>query len=99
MANEAGDMKTLGNFSKLIELVSVNADYNPANQALTVASLNAKKTAGYAAVSDVGAKQSPSKAAINDRQVEFEDLRPVVTRAGNVLRASTADECKPQAQE
>jgi hypothetical protein len=92
MANESGDSKLLGNFSKLIELVSVNADYNPANPVLTVASLNAKKTAGLAAVSDVGAKQAPHKAAVNDRQAEFEDLRPVVTRAGNMLRASTADQ-------
>ena len=91
MANEAGDMKILGNFSKLIELVSVNADYNPANPALSVASLNTRKTAGSTAVSDVGAKQAPSKAAINDRQAEFDDMRPVVTRSGNMLRASTAD--------
>jgi hypothetical protein len=54
MANESGDMKLFGNFSKLIELVSANADYNPANTALSVASLNVQ-TAASAAISDVGA--------------------------------------------
>src|SRR5437764_13631255 len=91
MANEEGDMKLLGNFSRLIELVSVNSDYNPANLSLKIPALNTQKTAGSTAVSDVGAQQAPSKAAINDRQAQFEDMRPVVTRAGNMLRASTAD--------
>jgi len=92
MANESGDSKLLGNFSKLIELVSVNADYNPANPALKVPSLNTKKATGYAAVSDVGTTQAPHKAAVNDRQGVFEDLRPVVRRSGNMLRASSADQ-------
>jgi len=28
MPSESGDMKLLGNFSKLFELVSINPDYN-----------------------------------------------------------------------
>ena len=63
MANEAGDMKILGNFSKLIELVSVNADYNPANPAITVASLNTKKTAGSTAVSAAASASARTVAA------------------------------------
>lgn len=35
MANDAGDMKLLGNFSKLIELISNNPDYNPANSPMS----------------------------------------------------------------
>jgi hypothetical protein len=92
MANEAGDMKLLGNFSRLIELVSVNADYNPANTALRVASLNTQKTAVSTAISDVGAQQAPFKAAVNDRQAAFDEMRPVVTRAGNMLQASGSDQ-------
>ena len=45
MASESGDMKLLGNFTRLIELVSVNPDYNPANLSLKVSALNAQKTA------------------------------------------------------
>ena len=90
MANESGDMKLLGNFSKLIELVSVSTDYHPANLALSVASLNAQKNAASQAISDVGAQQAPFKAAVNDRQAAFEEMRPLVTRAGNMLRASGA---------
>lgn len=92
MPSESGDMKLLGNFSKLVEFVSVDADYNPANTALSVASLNAQEAAAAAAISDVAAQQAPFKAAVNDRQAEFEDLRPLVRRAGNVLRASGADQ-------
>ncbi len=91
MANESGDMKLLGNFSKLIEPASTNPNYNPANASLKIPALNAKKTGATAAVGDVGTNEAPHKAAVNDRQSVFEDLRPVVTRAGNMLQASGAD--------
>ena len=58
MANESGDMKPLDNFSKLIKLVSVNADYNPANTALRVSSLSPQKTADDSTVADVGTQQA-----------------------------------------
>jgi hypothetical protein len=91
MANESGDMKLLGNFSKLIELISVNPDYNPANEAIKVPALNAQKTAAQAVVTDIGTKEAPYKAAINDRQGLFEGLARVVSRAGNMLQASGAN--------
>jgi hypothetical protein len=49
MPSESGDMKFLGNFSRLIELVSINQDYNPANAAIKVSTLNTQKTACQAA--------------------------------------------------
>lgn len=90
MANESGDMKLLGNFSKLIEAVSLNPDYNPANPALKVPALNTQKTAAQAAVDAIGAKAAPYKAAVNNRQEGFEDLPAVVSRSGNMLKASGA---------
>lgn len=90
MANEAGDAKLIGNFSKLIELVSANPDYNPANVKLKVPALTAQKTAAQAAAADVGANEAPYKAAVNDRQDAFEDVAPTMTRSGNMLEASGA---------
>jgi hypothetical protein len=90
MANEAVDMKLLGNFSKLIELVSLDPDYNPANSAIKVPALTAQETAALAAVADIGTKEAPYKAAVNDRQEGFEGLASIVSRAGNMFKASGA---------
>jgi hypothetical protein len=90
MATESGDAKLLGNFSKLIEFVSVNPDYNPANPSLKVLALNAQKTAAVDVVTDIGAQEAPYKAAVNERLEGFEGLGPTVSRAGNMFRASGA---------
>jgi hypothetical protein len=90
MTSESGDTKLLGNFNKLIELVSLNTDYNPANPALPVPALNIRKTTGLAAVTDVGAKEAGHKAVINDRQYLFEGVPALMTRSGNMLKASGA---------
>jgi len=92
MGNESGDMKLLGNFSKLIELVSINPDYNPANATIKVPALNAQKAAAQAVVSNIGAQEAPYKVAVNERQEGFERLSPVVTRSGNMLKASGASQ-------
>lgn len=90
MAPESGDAKLLGNFSKLIEFVSVNPDYDPANPSLKVPALNTQRTAALAAVADIGAREAPFKSAVNERQEGFEDLPPIVSRAGNMFKASGA---------
>lgn len=90
MATESGDAKLLGNFSKLIEFVSVNPDYNPANASLKVTALNAQKAAAVDVVAQVGAQEAPYKAAVNERLEGFEGLGPIVSRAGNMFKASGA---------
>lgn len=90
MPSESGDMKLLGNFSQLIELISLDPNYNPANPALPVPALNTRKTAGLAAVGDVGAKEAAFKAVVNDRQDLFEGVPGLMTRSGNMLKASGA---------
>jgi|SRR5882724_319432 len=90
MATESGDAKLLGNFSKLIEFVSVNPDYNPANPSLKVPALNAQKAAAVDVVADIGAQEAPYKAAVNARLEGFEGLPPIVSRAGNMFKASGA---------
>lgn len=90
MASESGDMKVLGNFSKLIELVSIDPNYNPANTKLKVPALTTQNNAALAATGDVRTKDAPYKAAVNDRQEIYDVMRPVVTRSGNMLQASGA---------
>lgn len=90
MPNESGDMKLLGNFSKLIELVSIDPNYNPANLKLEVVTLNAQKAAALATVGGVGTQEATFKAVTNERQVAYEALPGVMTRSGNMLKASGA---------
>lgn len=78
MAAESGDAKLLGNFSKLIEFVSVNPDYNPAKASLKVPALNAQKAAAVGAVADIGAQRAPYKSAVNERLRGFEGIGPIV---------------------
>jgi hypothetical protein len=92
MASESGDMKLLGNFSKLIELISVNPDYNPANALIKIPALNTQKAGGLAAITDLGAKEAAYKAIVNDRQLLFEGVPALMTRSGNMLKASGANQ-------
>lgn len=92
MANESGDMKLVGNFSRLIELIAIHPEYNPANAVIKVLALNTQKAAAEAAVQDVGTKEAPYKAAINDRLEAFAVLPPTVSRAGNMFKASGASD-------
>ena len=46
MATESGDKKLLGNFRKLIDEVSADPNYNPANTKLKKSALEAQYDAG-----------------------------------------------------
>lgn len=92
MPSESGDMKLLGNFSQLIELISLNPDYNPANATIKVPALNTQQTGGLAALTDLGAKEAAFKAVVNDRQYLFEGVPGLMTRSGNMLKASGASQ-------
>lgn len=88
MPNEAGDMKLLGNFRTLVDQVSADSTYNPSNPALAVAALEAKYTAGHAAVSSVASKLATNNIAIDERQLAFEGLAAKVKRSRNLLKAT-----------
>ena len=92
MPSESGDMKLIGNFSKLIELISTEPNYNPANAKIKVPALTTQKTTALAAVADVGAKEAPFKSVTNDRQDAYEDLPGIMSRSGNMLKASGASQ-------
>lgn len=90
MANESGDMKLLGNFRKLVDFVSAETNYKPSNPLLDVTELETLYTNALAAVNDIPAKLAPNKVAINERQIAFDAIAPLVRRSRNVLKASGA---------
>jgi hypothetical protein len=91
MNSESGDMKLLGNFRKLIDHVSAETNYKPANADLKPPALEARYTAALAATGDVPAKMAAYKSVLSDRQNTYDDLDPIVMRSRNMLNASGAD--------
>jgi hypothetical protein len=91
MTTESGDMKLLGNFRQLIDHVSAETNYKPANADLKPPALEAQYTAAVAATQDVPAKMASYKSTLNDRQSSYDNLDPIVMRARNMLKASGAD--------
>jgi len=90
MPTESGDQKVLGNFRRLIDEVSADSGYNPANAKLKVTALNAQFTAADEAVDALAAAMAPNKLAISEREAAFGDLRSRVVRSRNFLKASGA---------
>jgi hypothetical protein len=90
MPTESGDKKLLGNFRKLIDEVSADSAYNPANTKLKVTALNAQYTAADAAADAVAAARAPNKLAITERETVFSELRRLAVRSRNFLKASGA---------
>lgn len=88
MPSESGDMKLVGNFRRLIDQVSGDANYKPANPALTLAGLEAQYAAALAAVESVSAKLAPNRIATGERVTAFESMSKLVTRSRNLLKAS-----------
>ena len=91
MPTESGDMKLLGNFRNLVDFVTAETGFKPANDKIKSAALEAQYTTALSAAGDVPAKTAPHKAALNDRQSAYDALDPIVMRARNMLKASGAD--------
>lgn len=92
MANESGDMKILGNFRRLIDLVAAANPYTPSNAVLAVADMETRLTDATAAVNDIGVEMAPNKIAINDRQEAYLEAKDLVRGSRNLLKASGASE-------
>jgi porphobilinogen deaminase len=90
MTNESGDLKLLGNFRKLIDLVSADTAYKPTNATLKPSALDGQHTAALASAQDVPAKLTLNMAAISDRENTFAGVNPLVTRVHGVAKASGA---------
>ena len=59
MPSESGDMKLLGNFRKLIDFVSADPNYDPANERIAIADLETLNTSGQSAATNVNTKSAP----------------------------------------
>src|SRR5438045_1419995 len=90
MPNESGDLKLLANFRKVIDLVSADTDYKPANAALKSTALEAQHAAALAAAHDVPAKFATNMTAISDREAVFADLNSLMSRVHGLAKASGA---------
>ena len=90
MPTESGDQKLLGNYRQLIDFVSADPNYNPANTIITKTALAAHYTASLAALDDVAVKSAPNKMATSDRQAAYEPLSGLMRRSFNMLKASGA---------
>jgi hypothetical protein len=88
--SESGDKKLLGNFRKLIDEVSAESAYNPSNNKLKITALETQFAAADVAANAVAATRAPNKLAITDRETAFKDLRVLVVRSRNFLKASGA---------
>lgn len=91
MPTESGDNKLLGNFRKLIDLVSSDPNYNPANADITKAGLEILHTHARTGVTDVATQSAPHKVAVNQCQTEFEGLPGLVRSTRSMAKASGAD--------
>lgn len=90
MPNETGDMKILGNFRRLIDLVKNKPAYQPSNRLLEVENLENSLSQAIAAVDDIGVKIAPSKFAIDARQNSYAEALSLVRNSRNILKASGA---------
>lgn len=90
MASESGDQKLLGNLRKLIDFVSADPNYNPANEKISKPALETLYTSGQAATANKNTKEAPYKVAVNNRQEKFAEAAPRMGSAHRMAKASGA---------
>lgn len=88
--SETGHAKNVATFRDLIAFCTGNPGYNPSATPLTIAALTTKLSDARTALSNVMAAQTAFNNAVNDRRLEFQNLKPLATRVVNTLNASGA---------
>ena len=83
--SEVGHAKNVANLQKLIEQITVYADYNPPVANLEIANLQTLYTTSLAKLNEVEEKRNANKNAIHLRQVAYENLKPTCTKIINLL--------------
>lgn len=83
--SEVGHAKNVANLQKLIEQITVYTDYNPPIDSLKLANLQTLYTTASTKLSEVEDKRIANKSAIHQRQVAFENLKPICTKIINLL--------------
>jgi hypothetical protein len=90
MPNEAGDMKLLGNFRRLIDLQKTDPTFDSSNPLLKISKLEQQLTEGIAAVEAITDNMAPNKVAITTRQAEYVQAVATVRGSRNLLKSSGA---------
>lgn len=83
--SEVGHAKNVANLQKLIQRVTTYTLYNPPVANIAVANLLSLYTTADAKLDDVENTRAANKIAIYNRQVAFENLKPICTRIINLL--------------
>ena len=91
MPSESGDMKLLGNFRKLIDFVSADPNYRPANPRIGIPGLETLYTSGNSVATNVNTTSAPYKVAVNTRQAKFAEVPGRTGSAFRMAKASGAD--------
>ena len=91
---ENTDTRFLNVCGRHLEVFRVEARWNPSNEALKIANLEALLEAGYPVVDDVWAKFAPFEMKINRQQAAFDKIEPRVRAARRYLKSSGATEAE-----
>lgn len=83
--SEVGHAKNVANLQKLTEQITAYTLYNPPVPTLEIANLQVLHTSAVAQLAEVEDSRIANKAAIANRQVAFENLKPLATRIINLL--------------
>lgn len=92
MPTESGDQKVLGNLRKLIDFVSADPNYNPANVKIKVAGLETLYASGQSATTTIRTAEPSYKVSVNNRQTMFAGVAPRMGSAFRMAKASGADQ-------
>jgi hypothetical protein len=84
-------MKLLGNFRTLIDFVSADPNYKPANSRIQIAGLEALYTSGQSAATNIKTTEAPYKVVVNARQAKFGE---VPGRTGSAFRMAKASDAE-----
>lgn len=83
--SEVGHARNVANLQKLIQQITAYTLYNPPVPALQIANLQTLHTNSVAKLAELEDSRIANKAAIYNRQVAFENLKPLSTRIFNFL--------------
>jgi hypothetical protein len=89
--SETGHAINVAHFQDVIDFViGYGATYNPTKTVLKLASLTTKMATETTNLSAVTTENTAFNDAVNDRAIEFSDIRPLSTRILNALSATDA---------
>ena len=93
--SETGHAKNVANFQDLIaSVIGYGAVYNPSKTVLKLVTLQSKQVAETTNISTVITKNTAFNNAVNDRAIEFSDVRSLSTRFGNAFSSTDASDEK-----